>query len=196
MAALTFSDVKIEKQLGIPEIVVPNRFYLIETGGTVRFYLSDSKGTLHLLNEGYIKDINVNKTSDYSVEIVDENTVFHTINSGNPVMFYLPPPEENFQLSFFTHNDIVRVSTTGPEQVYLGDVLVDINEAIESAYPGSFICLRAIDGYWVARYLTGQWDVVTIEYIDGMDALSEFIQTIDGGNSISEYTDEVDGGGA
>lgn len=196
MASLTFSDVKIEKLLGLPESAVPNRFYLVETGGTAQFYLSDSKGNLHLLNEGFIREINVNKTDDYSIEASEDRTVFNDAGAANPITFYLPCLQNESEFSFSVLEDTLRVAATCSEQFYLGDELVDTNQVIESSYLGSFITFRAIEGKWVARCITGQWDALTIDYIDGLTASSELTQIIDGGNSLSEFTNIVDGGGA
>lgn len=196
MVAQTFSDVKIEKLLDFPSETLHNRFYLIETGGTVRFYLSDSKGNLHLLNEGYSKDINITKTTDYNVLVEEDKAVFSNTGASGDVTFYLPILQEELEFSFHVRANTVRVSAVGAEPLYVGDELVASNQVIESAYVGSFICFRAIEGNWVARYLTGQWDVVTIDYIDGNSASSELAQIIDGGNSLAEYTSIIDGGSA
>lgn len=192
--ALTFSDVKIEKLLGLPKEAIPNRFYLVETGGTTEFYLSDSKGNLHLLNEGYHRELNINIVSDYNVLATDDRMVFNNIGAGQTVIFYLPIIEDNLEFSFFVHTDDMRISATGGETMYLGDAPVASNEVLTSTYTGSFICIRAINGMWVARYMTGQWDIELITYIDGGSETSEYTQIIDGGDVLAEYTNIIDGG--
>lgn len=196
MPSLTFSDIKIEKLLSLPDNPVANRFYLVETGGTTKLYLSDSKSNLHLLNTGFVAEKNVNKTDDYSIDTIENRTVFNDAGATKSITFYLPCIVDEQEFSFSVLESTVRVATTCAEQLYLGDVLIDTNEIIESSYPGSFVIFRAIEGKWVARYVTGQWDVLVINFVDGGDASSELVQIIDGGNSLSEHTNSVDGGGA
>lgn len=194
MRSLRFSDVKIEKLLGLPTVTNPNQFYLIETNGTIEFYLSDSNGNLHLLNSGFVEDRNLNKILDYAISTTDKNAVFNEKNASGVVTFYLPCATDGLEFAFSVHEGGIRVSAPCIEEMYVGTAVVATNEIIESTYIGSFIRLRAIEGIWVARYLTGQWDILLIDYIDGGSEADEFTQIIDGGNTASEYTDIVDGG--
>lgn len=48
------SSVKIEQVIGLPSEPQPNQFYLVESGGTVQLYLSDSVGETHALIGGSV----------------------------------------------------------------------------------------------------------------------------------------------
>jgi hypothetical protein len=132
---MIFNGVKIEKLLGLPVSTRPNQFYLIETkDGAVEFYLSDSTGTLHLLNEGFTGEIDVNVKDSIGVFPVDDTNVFNNDGATVEVALALPLDADGLEFSF---------------------VVLD----------NSFLCLRSLEGKWVARYMTGVWNTSDLQLI-------------------------------
>lgn len=164
--ALRFSSAKVEKLIGLPTTVKPNQYYLVEFSNSIQLYLSDSKGNLWpLINSGTTNGANINKIIDYIVNQLEIGSVYENSGALTKVTFTLPDiatASNNEEYSFATIDSRLRVVSTGGARIYMGDVFTGIDGAIESGALGSFVCLRAIAGNWVARYLTGQWDLLSL----------------------------------
>jgi hypothetical protein len=163
--ALRFSSSKVEKLLGIPTDIQSNQYYLVESSGFIQLYLSDSKGNLWpLIGTGITNGANINKTADYIISQLEFGSVYEINGATGQVNFMLPDianVTDNEEYSFaVTESTGMLVAASGGAVIYMGDIATGANGAIESAAEGSFVNLRAIAGNWVARYLTGQWDLL------------------------------------
>jgi hypothetical protein len=164
---MIFNGVKIEKLLGLPVSTRPNQFYLIETkDGAVEFYLSDSTGTLHLLNEGFTGEIDVNVKDSIGVFPVDDTNVFNNDGATVEVALALPLDADGLEFSFVVlDNSGIVVGLPPGESGYLGDTPIPSGGTVNSTSIGSFLCLRSLEGKWVARYMTGVWNTSDLQLI-------------------------------
>lgn len=158
---MIFNGVKIEKLLGMPTTTQPNQFYLIEGADVpTQLYLSDSDGVLHLLNEGFIAGLNINQTVSITLDDTGLNNVYYSIGAAGTVTITLPEAIDGLEYSFAVLSETgLTISVPPDTDVYIGDQLVDSCAVISSTVKGSFLCLRAVGSTWIARYLTGQWNI-------------------------------------
>lgn len=168
--ALRFASAKVEKLTGIPTDVKPNQYYLTESGGYIQLWLSDSKSNLWpLINSGTGNGANVNKVDYYVIGHLEFDTVYEIEGSASMVEFLLPDisnASDNEEFSFaVTDEDGIRILAYGGAKIYVGDESSQVDGAIESINVGSFICLRAIAGNWIARYATGEWDITNLSLL-------------------------------
>jgi hypothetical protein len=152
---MRYSGIVINKLLGMPSNPQPSQFYLIETGGTTRLYLSDSKANLIPL--GSFDELNLALTDATELADADEHNVYNNKGATTEIPILLPVPEKNLEYEFVVLdvNGIVVGSLAG-EDIYLGNTSADY---VTSDEIGSFLRLRAINGTWVAREITGLWNL-------------------------------------
>lgn len=170
---MRYSDVKVEKLLAFPKEPQPNQFYLIETRGITRFYLSDTFARLHLLNETpalVIKDVN-----GLTLVPLDSGSIITDKASIGYQEITLPTATLPMDFEFWCfHGNGIRVSTSVEGELIYFEALS--GPTIESTTPVSTIKLASYEGHWVVRYFTGAWEFTGLLLND----LDEIL-TADGG---------------
>lgn len=168
--AQRFASSKIEKLIGLPTDVKPNQYYLTEFSGYIQLWLSDTKGNLWpLINTGVSNNANINKIAYYVINQLEFGSVYENFGATTKVEIVLPniaDVSDNEEYSFaITDLDGIRILAWGGAKIYLGDEDSLVDGAVESVSVGSFLCLRAVAGNWIARYLTGEWNITDLSLL-------------------------------
>lgn len=156
---MRFSSVKIEKLFGYPAVYEPNQYYLIEFKDITRLYLSDSRGSLHLLNDtpsvvNKLPSNGILNFGDTGIVIADTEAIGYREVT-------LPPAENRLYFEFWVlYGNGLRIKTADTSTLIKISGTED--NGLESNYPTSTVRLYAENGHWVARYITGQWNSVDL----------------------------------
>lgn len=157
---MRFSGVKIEKLLGMPTTILPNQFYLIETGGGTRFYISDTKSKLHLLNESP-STIYDGPTGTIILLSTDSGSIITDDNIPSVKNVYLPEALDGVEFEFWVvyGNGLRLYTNDGVELIKIGTAHQD---KLKSVTDGSALRLYSYNGHWLARSLVGDWETEEI----------------------------------
>jgi hypothetical protein len=152
---MRYSGIVINKLLGLPDNPEPSQFYLVETGGITRLYLSDSKANLIPLS---IDELNIVIDDATALLAADQHNVYNNKHATSEIPALLPTPNKGLEYEFVVldTNGLVAGSADG-STIYLG---TNSGNYATSNAVGSFLRLRAIDGVWIAREITGDWNLV------------------------------------
>lgn len=153
---MRFSGVKIEKLMAIPAAPLPNQFYLVETGGGTKFYISDTESRLHLLNESPA-DLYVGPIGTITLTPSDSGSIITDDNSPSVKNVYLPNVADSIEYEFWVvyGNGLRLYTADGTQLIKIGTAHQD---KLKSVVDSSALRIYAFNGHWRARSLVGDWE--------------------------------------